>query len=134
MKIYLAASWSRKQEIANVADELKKEGYQITSRWLRSEKLYTGRNLEKFLRQRAKIDVIDVKKADVLVRFSDDLSKKFVPSNLATGARMFETGLAYSLGKMIIIVGGHQPIFDYLPEIMHVRHVSELKICLSGLK
>jgi nucleoside 2-deoxyribosyltransferase len=134
IKIYLAASWSRKAEIADVAKELQKEGYIITSRWLNQEKVVKGISLEAFRRQRAKIDVADVKRADVLVRFSDDLSRKFVPSNLATGARMFETGLAYALGKKIIVVSGHQPIFDYLPTIMHVRHVSELKICLSGLK
>jgi hypothetical protein len=33
----------------------------------------------------------------------------------------------------IIVVGGHQPVFDYLPEIIHVRHLSELKTLLRSL-
>jgi hypothetical protein len=39
---------------------------------------------------------------------------------------MFEMGLAYALGKPIVVVGGIQPIFDYLPTINHVRDIGEL--------
>jgi hypothetical protein len=83
--------------------------------------------LDDFRRQRAQEDVEDVRAARILVRFTDDLNRPTVPAGLATGSRMFEMGLAYALGKIIIVVGGTQPIFDYLPGIFHLHDVAELK-------
>lgn len=135
LKIYLAAAWSRRDEIAGVAEQLKQiPGIEITSRWLR-EPSATGHKINpRFRRRRAQEDVADVRKADMLVRFSDDLSGPTVLARLATGARMFEMGLAYAEGKKIVVVGGRQQIFDSLPRIIHLRHVDELKSYLAGVR
>jgi hypothetical protein len=135
LKIYLAAAWSRRDEIAQVSKELEAMGIgiEITSRWLR-EPTKLGKLKKNFRRKRALEDVADVCRASHLVRFSDDLSKATVPSSLATGARMFEMGLAYAEGKKIIVCGGFQPIFDWLPKIVHVRHLDELKSYLRGVQ
>lgn len=138
IRLYLAAAWSRRDEIAAVADELIEQipGLEITARWLREPTVLGSKIVRgnRFRRRRAQEDVADVRKADVLVRFSDDLSGTTVPAKLATGSRMFEQGLAYAEGKRIVVVGGHQPIFDYLPGIVHLRHVDELKSYLAGLQ
>lgn len=131
MRIYLAAAWARKLEIKAIANELDSLGYGIyvDSRWLdEPDATYGGtENRDAVRRERAEIDISDVEDADMLVRFTDDLSTPMVPSSLATGARMVEMGVAYALGKKIVVVGGHQPIFDYLPGIVHVKDVEELK-------
>lgn len=129
MLVYLAASWTRKTEIQTVAAELTAAGVSINSRWLdeRAEP-HLNQSVEEFRAERAIVDIQDVMAADTLVRFSDDLSTPTVPSKLATGARMFEMGLAWGAGKRIIIVGGHQCVFDYLPTgVTHVANVEELK-------
>lgn len=135
LKVYLAARWSRQAEMAMLAEELKKTtGVEITSRWLH-EIPAKGSKLKRDRSKRmwAKRDVADVRKADVLVRFTDDLSGGTVPSQWATGSRMFEMGLAYERKMYVIVVGGFQPVFDYLPGIIHVRHLGELKNLLRSL-
>lgn len=127
MKIYLAAAWARRDEMKKVAVDLERTipNLIVNSRWLKEEPHvpYT----KAFRRQRAQEDVQDVRRADVLVRFTDDLSGSTVPSRLATGARMFEMGLAYERKIPIIVVGGIQPIFDHLPEVRHVKSIVSLK-------
>ncbi len=135
LKVYIAAAWHRQAEMAALAEELKSAtGVEITSRWLH-EIPAKGSKLKKDRSKRlwAKRDVQDVRKADVLVRFTDDLSREFIPSQWATGSRMFEMGLAFERKMHVIVVGGYQPVFDYLPEIIHVRHLSELKNLLRSL-
>lgn len=133
MKLYLAAAFSRQQEMRDYADELEGMGLHVTSRWLTEPpKPLVGQ--QKFLRDRALDDVADIRGCDVLVRFTDDLSASTIPSQLATGGKMFETGLAYSLAKTVYIVGGHQNIFDNLPGIQHVKDFGELKRTLSPVE
>jgi hypothetical protein len=137
LRIYLAAAWSRRDEIAKVADDLVDaiDGIEITSRWLREPTMFEAKKYrdEKFRRRRAQEDVVDVRRASMIVRFTDDLSGPTVPAKLATGARMFEMGMAYERGNKVVIVGGYQPIFDYLPGVIHLRHIDELKTYLRGL-
>ena len=126
MKVYLAASWSRLGEMRQVALELRKMGVTVDCRWLDEDPLPLH-GQEKFHRENALNDVADIRNCDVLVRFTDDLSGPSVPSHLATGARMFEQGLAFAIGKPIYVVGGQQHIFDRLPGMVHVRDVAHLK-------
>jgi hypothetical protein len=128
MKVYLAAAFCRKEEILEVAHQLEELGITVTSRWLTEQKdVPTDTSKSAFLAERAQIDLDDIDRADVLVRFSDDLSSPTVPSHLATGSRMGETLYARCRHKDIIIVGGHQCVFDYLPDIYHVKNVEEMK-------
>ena len=130
MRLYLAAAWSRKEEIREIAEELNAiPGIKVGARWLFEPP--SSKDAFKFRRRRAIYDRDDVRRANTLVRFTDDLTHPTVPARLATGARMFEMGYAYALGKKIIVVGGYQPIFDYLPGIVHVYDVEELKKLLT---
>ena len=131
MRVYLAAAWSRKDEIKKIADELIELGVDVQAQWLSEPAIFPA-DVSKafFLQQRAEIDVNDILQCDLLVRFSDDLTGQTVPASLATGSRMFEMGLAWQAGKEIIVVGGYQCVFDYLEGVIHVRDVEDLKMQL----
>ena len=132
MRLYLAASYSRKEEIRKIADELIAMGFKVRARWLYEPDAQLSPSTRyEFLRSRAEIDVEDVMACEVLVRFSDDLSAPTVPSHLATGSRMFEMGLAWANSKPVVVVGGNQCVFDYLNSITHVKDVGELKTFLE---
>lgn len=127
LKVYLAASFSRQAEMRLIAARLVEVGVEITSRWLfESQGMKHGNARRKFMMRCALTDLEDVRVADILVRFTDDLTSITVPSHLATGARHFETGFAYALGKPIIIVGGQQNVFDFLSNVTHVKNEDEL--------
>jgi hypothetical protein len=132
LKVYLAAAFSRKDEICEIAEQLEGLGIEITSRWLK-EPAADPRQEDRaaFMAERAKIDLEDIDRADMLVRFSDDLSAPTVPSHLATGSRMGETLWALAHEKIVIVVGGHQCVFDYLSGVVHVQDVDQLKRVLA---
>ena len=133
MRVYLAAAWSRKDEIKKIADELISLGINIQSRWLSEPAIFPA-DVSKamFLQQRAEIDEEDILECTILVRFSDDRSTEFVPAHLATGSRMYEMGLARLNGAQLVVVGGHQCVFDYLAEVHHCPTVEDLKDFLCG--
>jgi len=147
MKVYLAAAWSRRAEIEEVAVRLRKLGVEVTSNWLTEEKAQQTGAKEKFLRDRAYLDIRDVDEADAIVRFTDDLSIydlfAFKPSRfsvaeiiaklkaLISGARHFEFGYAKARGKTLYVVGGKQNVFDRLDGIVHLKDVDELCHVLS---
>jgi hypothetical protein len=135
MRCYLAAAWSRREEISLIADRLRAVGVEITSNWLTEETaLQTGAK-EKFLRDRAYIDLADVDRADALVRFTDP--EAFVthtgvpPRRLLSAARMVEMGYALAKGKTVYVVGGKQNVFDYLGSVVHVQDTDTLVKLLS---
>jgi hypothetical protein len=132
MKVYLAAAWSRQQEIRAVAQELRAIGVEVTSRWLDEREAQNPADWARHRRETAFIDIQDVRRADILVRFTDNLKTETIPSHLGTGARMFEFGLAWGAGIPIVVVGGRQNVFDYLIGITHLPDVEALKIFLCS--
>ena len=120
--VYLAAAFHRKKEMKKLSLEIKKLGVKVTSRWLDEEPLPEGKiKRKRFLENTAAKDANDVFAADTLIRFSDDLSTKKVPSVWCTCSRMEECGMAHAWGKKIIIVGGKQSLFDQFPQRVHVK-------------
>lgn len=134
LSVYLAAAFSRQAEINQIREDLVANGVVVTSRWLTEQKdRPTESNKAAYLALRAQEDLDDIDKADVLVRFSDDLSRPTVSSHLATGSRMGEMLWAMAKDKPVVVVGGHQCIFDYLPKVFHVKNVQELMLILPAL-
>jgi nucleoside 2-deoxyribosyltransferase len=127
MKLYLAAAFSRHEEIAAVAKQLKKLGVDVTSSWLKEE---TRDNPSpEFLRERAYIDLRDIAASDGVVRFSDfDFENKpiFFNNKLLTGARHFEFGYAKALGKSLYMVGLKQNVFDHLDGVTQFYSIEEM--------
>jgi predicted metal-dependent HD superfamily phosphohydrolase len=127
MKIYLAARFDRKVEMKELSQEIKVLGVEVTSRWLDEAPMPHGKEeREQFLLDTAAMDRDDVKSADVLVRFSDDLSTLTIPARWGTASRMEETGMAYAWGKKIVIVGGRQSLFDHFADRVQLQGKAEL--------
>ena len=125
-QVYLAASWSRQSEARKLAEELEDADVHVKASWLYERECPHPALREKHAREAGYQDIRDIYECDVFVRLADDLSQPLIPSHLATGARMFEQGLAYGLGKQIYVVGGRQMLFDYMPHVCHVRDKAQL--------
>jgi hypothetical protein len=131
LKVYLAAAIHRRDEMKMVISEIEHLA-EVTSRWVSASPV--AGDLNEHRKLWAKRDLADVRRADVLVRFTDDLDRKTVPAKLATGSRMVEMGIALERKMRVVVVGGYQCIFDYLPEVIHLKNVVELRVYLSGLQ
>jgi len=111
LKVYLAARYSLKDEIAQKVQELRDLGIEVTSRWLEephapstSMDELSGDLLEMY----ADTDVHDIKRAHMLVFFSQDPKTPGV-----RGGRHVEFGIAHALGKTIVVVGPRENIFHF---------------------
>lgn len=129
--VYLSAAFSRQAEMRSVARELEELGMQVTSRWIEENPKATRL-------QRALYDVEDLKIANVLVRYSDaTIDQLHTPGNmmaakLVTGARHTETGMALMLGIPVIVIGGPQNVFDFLPQVKHLETTQQMLDYLGG--
>ena len=117
MKVYLAAAFSRQNEIKEIARQLRNLGVEVTSRWLDAETIY--KKPTRLRTEDAFTDIRDLRAADILIRFTDSVDGNSVPSRLISCARMFEFGMAWERGMPIFVVGGTQNVFDYLPNVVH---------------
>src|SRR5207245_3010865 len=130
--IYLSAAFSRRGEMRIISERLAWAGFPVNSRWVHEE----GDSTPAGLKEAAYRDMEDLRDADTFVRYSDPQygSKDKVDSSLLSGARMVEMGAALALGKTCYTVGGHQPVFDYLPSVIHVESTDELVRLLKLFK
>ena len=115
MKVYLAAGFSRKQEIAEKSQELENLGIHVVSTWPYEEMAANdGLNdvTEEYLRLNARKDVQEIIVADALVLFTQEPTKPFF-----RGGRMHEAGFAHGIGKRLLVCGPKENIFHYLPEV-----------------
>lgn len=99
MKIYLAAPYGWRLEMARYKFELLQDGHACTSRWVDGIHPY-GTNPEE-----AQQDLYDVDKADTLVLFTDGES---------AGGRHVEFGYALARGKTLYLVGEAENLFHQL--------------------
>lgn len=123
MKVAIGASYNRKHDMRAVADELKLLGVNVVSRWL--EEPESAPSNGGYLRDRAHIDLADVRDCDYFVRFV---------SATNTGGHLVEMGYALALGKTVIVVGGKQNIYDHLLCIRHARNLDDLKRLVSTVE
>lgn len=122
MKIYLAARYSRKDEIAAKAKQLEHLGFEITSTWWQEHRPANhiladypeSENSEYAVR-----DVDEVLAAEMLILFSEDPTMAFV-----RGGRHVEFGLALGItiagGYPVLIVGPRENLFHYHPKVVQV--------------
>lgn len=112
MKLYLAARYSRREEMADYANLLTIMGHEVTSRWLMGHHhAWTG-EYDSLWQQFALADFEDVDKAEVVVSFTH-------PRNTLTagGGRHSEFGYGYAKGKRMVIIGERENIFHHLPGV-----------------
>lgn len=115
--IYIAARYSRKTEMRVVAAYLREIGLIVTSRWLDeqiSADAQLGDHSPIFYKETARIDLDDIVQSDTLLFFSENPLV-----GTPRGGRHVEFGYALSLGKRVVVIGGPENIFHYLPQVVH---------------
>lgn len=112
MKIYLAARYSRRDELREYKKQLEEVGIVVTSRWLDEKEpldSQMGQHSDEFYVETATIDLEDIDKADAVIFFSEDPLTGWV-----RGGRHVEYGYAIGTGKSIAIIGPKENVFHYL--------------------
>lgn len=120
MRIYLAARYTRREELCGRADDLRAIGHEVTSRWLLGA------------HQALDVDLMTTTDADVVAkreRFAlDDLEDLFDAhwlisftepprSGHSRGGRHVEFGVGAALGKRLVVVGHRENVFHCLPNV-----------------
>lgn len=116
MKIYLAARFSRREQLNELADELRRMGHIVTSRWLETKWVnrpdQSAAAPPEYRQTYALIDLEDVQAADVMINFTEDA----IP-NAGRGGRHVEFGYAMALGKRMVVVGYRENLFHEHPSV-----------------
>ena len=119
MKFYLAARYSRRQEMRALALILAHEGHLVTSRWINGSHEMDGQTNDLVLSRYAIEDLADVNCADALVLFTEFPEAE----GRKRGGRFVEFGYAAGRNKMIVIVGPTENVFCHLPGVLRFDHV-----------
>lgn len=149
MNIYLAARYSRREELCGYREQLRSLGHVVDAVWLNGqhqisdtgtplsesgEKLVEGDDELTSLRSAAlrehfaKEDLRDVVDCDYLIAFTEQPR-----SNSSRGGRHVELGIAIGLGKTVLIVGPRENIFCWLPEVYQFDTWEKCLIWLSPM-
>lgn len=115
MRIYMAAQYAKKLEIANYAEQAEAVGIHVRADWLEESEApeATLDSVSDKLKSRyAQQDWWDIGACDIFVFFSEPQDNQ--PPR---GGRHVEFGMAIALGKEIVVIGEPENIFHYLPGI-----------------
>ena len=116
MKVYLAARFSRLEELLGYKAELETHGIAVTSRWLLGGHEWVGVPDEEIPAEQngvfARIDLDDIDAADMIVCFTEEPGSPY-----SRGGRHVEFGYALAKGKPPLLVGHLENIFCCLPEV-----------------
>lgn len=116
-KVYLAARYSRREELLQYREELERFGMSVTSRWLDGNHQIDDEGLsaeakagerERF----ASEDYGDVFDADTVISFTETPR-----SSNSRGGRHVEFGVALGLGKRVVVIGPRENVFHCLPTV-----------------
>lgn len=129
MRIYLAARYSRREELCEYREWLLNMGHDVRARWLDGEHqisdtgspignggealVEAGGEDAAILRAKfAQDDFEDTVGADVVINFTEPPRSK-----ANRGGRHVECGIALALSKRVIVVGYRENIFHWLPQV-----------------
>lgn len=113
-RVYLAGSIARREEIKRYQEELRNEGFYITSRWLDDSFPHysEGQMPHNVAAGCATRDMQDVLSADLVIVFSNGVS---APG----GGRHVELGIALAARKTVLLVGPLEHVFHAYPGIVN---------------
>lgn len=120
MKIYLAARFSRKEEMAEFARRLESVGHVITSSWV------FGGEEGLTLPEVSDLDLNDVLRADMVLSWTEALG-----SYNRGGGRHTEFGIALALGKYNWLVGEREQIFHHDERVRAFAHLDDVILALK---
>lgn len=132
MKIYLASSYARKQEMRAAADLLRHHGHRVTASWIDSqqpEQPYPGQDGGMMLAYEAMKDLLDLAEAHCVVSFTEAPGSPYT-----RGGRHVEFGVALARGKRLYVVGPREHIFHYLHEVVCCDSLAEVVEHLRGVE
>lgn len=116
--IYLAARYSRRDELCGCRRDLVRSGYPVTSRWLdktheMSREVWADeRKRDELLASFCREDLEDIDRCLLFVAFTE------VPeSGYSRGGRHVELGYALASGKKVVLVGPRENVFCYDPRV-----------------
>lgn len=116
-RIYLAAMYSRMNEMLFYAEQLEFLGHNVQAEWI------TGVHNNTDPSQCAVVDFGEVRDADIVISFTEPPSE--IPGR-GRGGRHVEFGIALALGKRCIIVGHLENVFHHYPGIEFFSTFNEL--------
>ncbi len=116
MKIYLAASYSRRLEMLGYARQLEAIGHKITSTWITGKHETNSKhgadadNVADHAEQAgwAAEDILNIGQGDALMQFTGGGHR---------GGRHVEFGIALATGKMCFLIGEPENVFHCLPSV-----------------
>ena len=125
MKVYLAARYSRRDEMREIADTLEKMGHVITSQWIDTNWEVTEKGSSaapaEYREQHSVIDMGDVEVAECVISFTEEPR-----SCRGRGGRHVEFGMAAAWGKRLIVVGHRENVFHHLPLVEFFGTTAEM--------
>ena len=118
MDVYLAARFSRKDELLGYRDHLLDRGIGVTSRWLQGGHEFSEVPVHEILDDVnagfANEDLEDILGSDLRVCFTEASG-----AGRPRGGRHFEAGYAYAYEIPLLIVGPRENVFYCLPCVRH---------------
>jgi nucleoside 2-deoxyribosyltransferase len=140
--IYLAARYSRREELCDYRNQIQAQGHAVISRWLNGthqisdtgvpigdhgEKLVEGdsgemtANTARLRTRFANEDLTDVRHCELLIAFTEPPR-----SSASRGGRHVELGIAIGLNKEVWIVGYRENIFCWLENVRFFETFEEV--------
>jgi hypothetical protein len=114
VKIYLAASYSRRLEMLRRGKDIIALGHKLSCRWIHGGHKMDPAGSRIMQNERfAREDLEDLRAADCMIFFS---ALPGVASK-GKGGRHVEFGYALAFGKRLIVIGAPENVFHYLPRI-----------------
>jgi hypothetical protein len=117
-RIYIAASFPRKQEAENLARLLERDDTQIVSEWHEKDKAYADN--DELMRQRAIRDCKQVLMSNIFICFTGD--------TMTHGGRHQEFGIALSKVNVVVIIGPRESVLHYHPRVLQYNTLDEFKV------
>jgi hypothetical protein len=131
--VYLAARYSRHQEMQGYADELRRHGHVVTSRWIAgnhnmTDEMLNSRFAAGLAARYAQEDIDDLLRATYCIFFTEE--PRTSPSR---GGRHVEFGIAIMEAKHLWIVGPRENVFHCLLDVRQFDRWGQALDCLNQL-
>jgi hypothetical protein len=113
-KVYLAARYSRREELRRYAEAIESAGGMVTAGWLYSDNELADLAADPAATAAsARRDLADVLRADLCISFTEEPRS----SRPGRGGRHVEFGAALAQGLRLAVVGPEEHLFHGLPEV-----------------
>jgi len=116
VQIYLAGH--NQDEGRRIAYKLRRSGYSVISSWLTEKRFGREEYTERQCRSMAKRDVQEIGECDALILMAGP--------DLYPGGKFVEAGIAFGLGKSVIVLGRRENMLLWHPNIIAVQDVRAL--------